>query len=205
MFIPQSMQMDGGSQQLDSFIAQNGFAVLVSSDLQSTHLPLTYAVEEGPNGTLYGHMAKANPHWKSLEGERVLVVFAGPHSYISPNFYATKPAVPTWNYAAVHCYGKVELLTHEETLDSMNSLVSQYEPGLHSQPDIMPEEYKQKLSQGVVGFRVQLDEIQAKEKLGQHKPADDQKGVYKALNETKHPDSLALATYMSDRNKGIGS
>lgn len=204
MFIPQSMQMDGGSQQLASFIAQNGFALLVSSDLQATHLPLTYAVEEGPNGTLYGHMAKANPHWKSLEGERVLIVFSGPHSYVSPNFYANKPAVPTWNYAAVHCYGKLELLTHDETLDSMNSLVSHYEPGLHSQSDIMPEDYKQKLSQGVVGFRVQLDEIQAKEKLGQHKPADDQKGVYEALSGSKHPDSLALANYMSERNKGMG-
>lgn len=145
---------------------------------------------------LYGHFAKANSHWKEVEGERALAVFSGPHAYISPTWYDSKPAVPTWNYAAVHCYGKVELLTEEDTAKSMDELVAKYEPNLNEEYEVMPREYKQKLARGVVGFKIILDKIQAKEKLGQHKKLEDQVGVFQALVNREYSDAKLLAGYM---------
>src|SRR3954454_11462855 len=90
-----------------AFIRRHSFAVLPSrheGGLVASHLPLLFDVEDGPKGRLLGHMARANPQWKQVVGD-VLVVFSGPHAYISPAWYEEEGTVPTWNYAAVHAYG----------------------------------------------------------------------------------------------------
>lgn len=90
------------------------------------------------------------------------MVFSGAHAYISPTWYDAKPAVPTWNYAAVHCYGVASLLSDTETQDMLDKLVTKYEPKLLQDKQIMPDEYQQKLRQAIVGFKIVIDEIQAK-------------------------------------------
>lgn len=203
MYTPASVELTE-SVAIANFIKQFGFGLIVSPTLEATHLPLTFKPEEGELGCLYGHFAKANGHWQQVDGQRVLVVFNGPHSYISPSWYQTTPAVPTWNYAAVHCYGVVELLSEQETSDSMDELVSKYEPELLSNDQLMPSEYKTRLTKAVVGFRILLDAIQAKEKLGQHRKPADQIGVYQALLETDSLEAQQLANYMKNRQLGIG-
>ncbi|SFF98638.1 FMN-binding negative transcriptional regulator [Neptunomonas qingdaonensis] len=140
MYIPSNMKMDDLSTAHD-FIDEFGFGVIVSDSLTGTHLPFVLHRDEGDNGVLYSHCAKANPHWKELDNKEVLIIFSGPHSYISPSWYAQSPAVPTWNYAAVHAYGIVSLLDDKQTLDAVEAVVGQYEPGLLIDKNIISDEF----------------------------------------------------------------
>jgi len=203
MYIPKNMALDD-KQAIAELIADFGFGLLISPTLEATHLPLLYEPAGDGQGYLYGHMAKANEHWKQLDGQQVLVVFSGPHSYISPTWYANGPAVPTWNYAAVHCIGRVEILEDNGTATAIQKLMQKYEPNLLADKALMPEEYIDKLSQEIVGFRVIVGSIQAKEKLGQHRKREDQMGVYHALTQSASAESRALAEYMLNRNIGTG-
>lgn len=203
MFIPKNMVMSGDNAIID-FIAHHGFALMVSPTQEATHLPLILEPSEGPQGVLYGHLAKANPHWKQLSGQRVLIVFQGPHAYISPTWYRRKPAVPTWNYAAVHCYGTVEFLDASETLASLEQLTAKYEPELLHANDTMPDEFVDKLSHAIVGIRIVLDDILAKEKLGQHRSQDDQQGVVAGLCSQDSLEAEMLVQYMRQRHLGTG-
>lgn len=204
MYIPKNQKMVEGDA-IKTFISYYGFGALISADLSVTHLPFIYESEEGKFGCLYGHFARTNPHWQDAENQRVMVIFNGPHSYISPTWYRTQPSVPTWNYAAIHCYGVLTLLNEQENAQAMNQLVAKYEPELLDAAEIMPPDYQSRLRQAVVGFKIFLDDIHAKEKLGQHRKADDQEGVFSALRESTHPDAVALSAYMKKRNIGTGS
>lgn len=204
MYIPKNMEMSE-EDAIKTFISEYGFGVLVSDDLTATHLPLIYESDEGTLGCLYGHFGRANAHWKVAEHQRVMVIFNGPHSYISPTWYSVKPAVPTWNYAAVHCYGVLKPLSEKENEQAMNQLVAKYEPELLDASETMPRDYQSKLRQAVVGFKIVVDDIHAKEKLGQHRKIEDQKGVFAALRQSAHPDDIALLAYMKKRNLGVGS
>ncbi|MBD2797066.1 FMN-binding negative transcriptional regulator [Xenorhabdus sp. 18] len=203
MYIPRKMKM-AGKDNITEFISTYSFGLLVSSSLTGTHIPFVFNPDEGDKGVLYGHIAKANPHWKELEKQRVLVVFTGPHTYISPTWYESENAVPTWNYTAVHCYGVTKILSGDETKLALESLVNKYENGLTENTQLMPEEFLNKQRQAIVGFKIIIDEIQAKEKLGQHKSLSDQRGVYTSLSESSRADDKKLANYMKIRNIGTG-
>ena len=192
-------------ERVSQFIKTYSFALMVDSEFEATHLPLVYKPDEGEFGTLYGHVSRANRHGKSLQDTRVLVVFNGPHSYISPTWYSEKPAVSTWNYAAVHAKGTVEYLDDDHTLACLDELISQYEPSILNDTSLLPADYQAKLLRGIVGIKIGLDSIQAKEKLGQHKSAADQQGVVTGLKSDKHPDARALLSYMLKHEVGIGS
>lgn len=203
MYIPKSTELLDQTAILD-IINSHGFGLMISPTLDVSHLPLIYEPSEGDKGVLYGHMAKANEHWRGLDGEKVLIVFSGPHAYISPTWYASKPAVPTWNYVAVHCFGRVELMDKQCTAESMNKLISKYDPIILGDAEFMPEEYLNRLSEAIVGFRILITDIQAKEKLGQHRKSEDQIGVYQALSNSDSLDAKAMASYMSKRELGLG-
>lgn len=206
MYIPNNIKTDDikvAHQLIDEF----GFGLLVSSvsdALTGTHLPMVLHANEGECGVLYGHFAKANPHWKDLEGKHVLMVFSGPHHYISPSWYAHAPAVPTWNYAAVHAMGKLNLLDAKQTIAVVEELVGQYEPELLAHQDIISHEYRDKLLSGIVGFKVALTSLQCKQKLGQQRALEDQAGVYNALRKAANPQALGLADYMKQQGLGLG-
>ena len=203
MYTPKKMIM-ADSENIATFIAGNSFGLMVSPSLTATHLPFVFHPDEGNRGMLYGHVARANPHWKELEGQQVLVAFTGPHAYISPTWYQAPEAVPTWNYAAVHCYGTVEMLDAEETERAMKVLVNTFEPGLMEKRQLMPAEFVSKKRQAIVAFKIRLDDIQAKEKLGQHRSEDDQRGVLAALENSPRTDNQQLADYMKTRRVGTG-
>lgn len=203
MYIPQSLQMQPNNS-VEQFINDYGFGVLFSESLDATHLPFLLESKEGEMGILYSHMARANPHWKSMSGQQVLVVFSGPHGYISPTWYASKPAVPTWNYAAVHVYGTVEILPDNETANVLEKTLRKYEPSLFDTPEVSPDAYRDKLSKAIVSMRISIDKIEAKHKLGQHRSKKDQLGVYRALAQSKNLDSISLARYMERTKVGKG-
>ena len=203
MFIPAKMQMQALKDQYN-FFRQFGFALLLSDELQVTHVPMTLVTEEGELGVLYAHMARANPHWKSLDQQKVKVVFNGPHSYISPSWYANGPAVPTWNYAAVHVTGRAILLDDAQTISAVHHLVRQYEPALLDNEALMPANYQHKLAKAIVGFKIEIQQIEGKQKLGQHKSIADQQGTAAGLARSKHSDAAALLAYMQQVGLGIG-
>lgn len=203
MYIPRKMVMNE-EDSARRFIAAYPFGLMVSPSLAATHLPFILDPQEGEKGALYGHVARANPQWKELAGQRVLVVFSGPHTYISPRWYPPKEAVPTWNYAVVHCYGVVELLDAAATRELMARMLDTFEPGLSGDTTLMPEAYMSCQLQGIVGFKIQLDDVQGKEKLGQHRSQEDQQGVFAALSASDRSDDRQLAEYMRMRGAGTG-
>jgi len=204
MYIPSNIKVDDISIAHD-FMNEFGFGVIVTSSLTGTHIPFVLHNNEGEKGVLYSHCARANKHWKELDGSDVLIIFMGPHSYISPSWYAQSPAVPTWNYSAVHAYGKVSLLNDIQTLKAVEEVVNKYEPNLLVKRDIITNEFRDKLLSGIVGFKIEISDIECKLKLGQQRKVEDQLGVYKSLLNSSDLDAQSLAKYMKKMSVGIGS
>lgn len=202
MYVPQTMALTD-PHAIASLIDAYGFGMLISPDLEVTHLPLLYE-SKGENTKIFGHMSRANPQWQALSGKRVSVVFNGPHSYISPKWYVSNPAVPTWNYAAVQCYGVFQTLGDKETLDVIHQLIHKYEAEILNDTQLLPAVYVDKLLKAVVGFQVVVDNIHAKEKLGQHKMPADQRSVFNALKNSPSTDANQLYEYMQQRHQGTG-
>ncbi len=162
----------------------------------ATHLPLVVK-DEGEHGLLEGHFARANPHWKSLAGEETLVVFNGPHSYVSPALYAESLSVPTWNYIAVHAYGVLSLVEDEPGKDALLAgLISDHEPAYAEKWRAMPEGFRRTMLAGIVGFRIPISRIDGKFKLSQNRPQADRLNV-QTTHAAGDPDQKALAAWMA--------
>src|SRR5208337_2715728 len=143
----------------------------------ATHLPLVVK-DEGEHGILEGHFARANPHWKSLAGQQTLVVFSGPHSYVSPTLYAEPLSVPTWNYIAVHAYGTLSLVEDEGGKDALLAgLIESHEPAYAEKWRQMPEGFRHSMLAGIVGFRIPITRIEGKFKISQNRPEADRRSV----------------------------
>lgn len=189
--------------ELHGFMRQYPFATLVSgAPPDATHLPITLDPSRGELGTLLGHVARGNRQWETLESAgEVLVIFHGPHAYVSPTWYETQLAVPTWNYAAVHVYGRVRLQDEAELRSTLEQLARTFEDG-RPQPwslDSVPDDWLEKLMRGIVGFEVEITRLQGKYKLGQNRSAADQEGVLAALSASSHPEDRALAAFQAAR------
>jgi transcriptional regulator len=201
MYIPNKFEMTNIAQKHE-FIEEFGFGAVISSEkgLSATHLPFVLKRDEAEQGALYAHCARANPLWKNLQGQKVLVIFTGPHAYVSPSWYTSKPAVPTWNYTAVHAYGVASLLNSQDTLNAVDQVVQKYEPQLLIERDIVTDHIKHKMLAGIVGFKIELTQIEGKAKLGQNRSKEDQTSVYNALNNSKDLNNVALAKYIQKQN-----
>ena len=163
--------------------------------LVATHLPLV-GKDEGPHGLLEGHFAKANRHWRSLAGHEALIVFPGPHSYVSPTFYVDPLSVPTWNYIAVHAYGTVELIEEETGKDALLSgLIQAHEPAFAEKWQAMPGEFRSSMLAGIVGFRIPIKRIEGKFKISQNREPEERSNVH-AAHAAGSEDQQALAAWM---------
>ena len=181
MYIPTPFRVVD-RETLYDFIEQHGFATLVTASQGgpvASHVPLWLDRERQ---VVAGHLARANPQCDLLTGLESLAIFQGPHAYISPTWYAATPAVPTWNYTAVHVTGIATRLSDERTAEVVDRLVSKYESGrANPWPNDLPPEFRQRMLAGIVGFELPLDRIEGKFKLGQNRSAADQKGVVQGL------------------------
>jgi transcriptional regulator len=201
MHIPAAFQVDD-ELKLTAFMQRHSFATLVTDDGAApfaTHLPMLWRQRGGKHGTLVAHLARANPQWQHFaSGRQALVIFHGPHSYISPSWYKTKVAVPTWNYAVVHAYG-VPLVIHEyERIDRLlREMVSVFEsPFEKPWPGQLPDDYWHKLIEGIVAFEIPIARLEGKFKLGQNRPSADIGGVVAALSSAEDSGSRSLAEMM---------
>ena len=201
MYIPSAFEIKD-PDKIGEVISSNSFATLISKDSESlfaSHLPFLYKPDQGVKGKLISHMAKANRHWQLFhEKEEVLVIFNGPHAYISPNWYVAEVAVPTWNYATVHVYGTPRIMeTEAELNDVLNKTVEKHESGLSNPwtPNL-PDEFKAKLHQAIVGFEIEITRIEAKFKLGQNRSKEDREKMLLTLQKSGDPESIRLAKLM---------
>jgi len=201
MYIPPAFRVDD-SRKLAEFIQSYSFATLITHDGAApfaSHLPMLYR-QEGDHGTLVSHVARANPQWRHFaSGGEVLAIFHGPHGYVSPSWYQTELAVPTWNYATVHAYG-VPILIHEpeRVASLLNETVSTYEASF-DQPwrGELPVEFVDKLTQGIVAFELPIARIEGKFKLSQNRSETDIQGVIDGLSRSGGAENFALARMMA--------
>jgi transcriptional regulator len=201
MYIPKTDQVTDIAR-LHRFIYDHSFATIISiveACICGTRVPMLLDPLRGPTGTLIGHLARANPQWRSFDGRtEAMVAFDGPHAYISPNWYVTAPAVPTWNYATVHAYGRPRAIEDDAQLESIiDRLVAAHESGLPNPwpaPGQLPAEFKAKLIRAIVGFEMEIERIEGKFKFGGNRPKEDQLSMIYHLEESPSARARELAT-----------
>lgn len=201
MYIPANFQ-ETDRTKLFNFMERHSFATLVSQqyhNLVASHLPLLLDRAVEPRGRLIGHMARANSQWQTAADQRVLVIFHGPHAYISPSWYDARNVVPTWNYVTVHAYGTLRLIEdHDRLHDIVQRTVQRYE-STRPQPWSMdgPEpEFLDKLLTAIVGFEIDIERLEGKWKLNQNHSAERQANVIRGLREANEHDERQIAEWM---------
>lgn len=201
MYIPEHFK-ETNSERISSLIKGNSFGMLVTAPdgvPYVSHLPFIFDYTAGSKGKLLCHMARANPQWQHFSsGGEVLVVFQGPHAYVSPSWYSS-PGVPTWNYAVVHLRGKPRLIESEFELEALvERLTDVYEFHMPNpwQPNLSSER-RTKLLNMIVGFEIEVTDIQAKFKLSQNRPPEDQQSVIEKLSQSSNQAEAAVAKLMS--------
>jgi len=197
MYIPQHFAIKDVTTAY-KVIEEHSFATLVSVHNGvpfATHLPLMLNQEKT---YLYGHFARQNPQWKDIQNQTVLAVFHGPHCYISPSWYETNQAVPTWNYVTVHVYGEVELIEDEHELTStLQDLVLQYEaPDSSYRLQDVDAEYLRSMNKGVQGFKIKIEKIEGKAKLSQNQSLYRQELIIKQLEQIPFPNEQQIVSLM---------
>ena len=186
-------------------IEQHDFGLLVShgaAGLVASHIPFLIDCD-GEALRLHGHLARPNPQVGDLEaGGEVLAVFHGPHAYISPQWYATGPSVPTWNYVDVHAYGTVRLVEERDWLRGMLHRLSERHEARNPVPwriEDLPGTYLESMLNGIVGIEIAVTRIEGKYKLSQNRPAADRPGIIAALDAQRDSDARTIAHLMRDR------
>jgi transcriptional regulator len=200
MYVPEHFREEDG-ERIAALLRAYPFALMISvreGAPQVSHLPLVYDVDESGTPWLYGHFARANPQWRGLgEGSQALAVFNGPHAYVSPAWYE-RPGVPTWNYAAVHVHGRVELI---EDKDELSTLVGRMSETFEAGDDPWRwADYADRFGgmlEHIVGFRMAVEQVEAKFKLGQNRIDADRRNVRAQLSASADTEAQALARLMS--------
>ncbi|MFT5738226.1 MAG: transcriptional regulator [Maribacter sp.] len=184
--------------EIKEFIRQNSFGILVSQvdgKPWATHIPLELDTDENGADIIVSHIAKANPQWQSFsDTKEVLCIFNGPHSYVSSSWYQAEE-VPTWNYIAVHVYGTLRIIEEQAVIASMHKLVDKYEQNSEcpiSIHKLSPKTMRQ--VKGVVGFQIQITDIQATKKLSQGREEDHPRIIEEL--EKQDPRAIAVAKVM---------
>jgi transcriptional regulator len=193
---------------LSAHLERHEFALLVSHGplgMVASHIP--FLIEhQGEELHLLGHLARPNPQVADLaRGGEVLAIFSGPHAYISPRWYASGPAVPTWNYADVHACGKVRLIDEADWLRSfLDRLSKRHEAGSEApwRMEDQPAAYMTGMLKGIVGFDITVTRLEGKFKLSQNRPAVDRPRIVAALETRGDSDAAAVAGLMRQRERG---
>jgi len=204
MYIPKQFQITD-TAWCHALMRAQSFAAMITADDAgvpfATHLPILVDPARGPLGTLRGHVARANPHWRYLSaGRPTLVIFAGAHAYVSPSWYATHPSVPTWNYVAVHATGPGALVEDPEPVKTLLAdLVRTYESSGPTAWSLegLPADYLAGMQRGIVAFEIPIERLEGKAKLSQNRDAVDQARTREALAAADDPLARAVAALMA--------
>ena len=201
MYVPESFGVSD-PRTLEAFIERYDFATLISSSsagLVASHIPIIFR-RSGERAVLVGHVARANSQWHCFDGmAEALAIFHGPHAYVSPSWYSTSPAVPTWNYAAVHVYGKPRA-TDDRTFTSaaLGALVARYESTRAKpwQTESLGADFFENLARAIVAFEMPVERIEGKFKLGQNRSKEDRLGMLAGLESEHSSNADALAEFI---------
>lgn len=206
MYIPPHFK-EINQQEIETLVREFGFALLISvkDNLPiATHIPLQLFVDENGNWTLQGHMARANEQWKNFETNKdVLAIFMGPHAYVSPSWYNHRN-VPTWNYRAVHAYGKIEIVEGEKLELMLRDLMARHENAHAEKPqgyDEIPAKTLDIDLRGLVGFEIKVERIEAASKLSQNRDSESHENIIEQLKKSEAYDSKRIAEEMEKRKK----
>jgi transcriptional regulator len=209
MYIPPLFREDDRAT-LHAMIREARLSLLVSNGADGfpevSYLPLLLDETDGANGTLIGHLARANPHWKSLaEAGKAKAIFRGPDAYVSPAWYPTKQVhhrhVPTWNYEAVHAIGRVEVFDDAARLRAVVArLTSRFEAS-RAEPwtiDMAPPDYIEMMLKAIVGVRLTIEDLRGKRKMSQNRESVDRQGVRDALAASTDPGEQGVLRSMQE-------
>jgi len=200
MYIPKLYREEDREKILE-FLKRNNFPALVTYDGEkpiATHLPVEVVEAEDGALTIFGHISRANPQWKSFGDQEVLIIFQGAHTYISPRWY-DHVNVPTWNYMMVHLYGKVRLVEGNELYSLLSGLVTNHETQTGFSLESLPQDFVQKEMSGVVGFAVDVSRVDGGYKLSQNRNDADYENIIRELEERGDEQSFGVAKEMRGR------
>lgn len=207
MYIPKHFCEDDQAV-LQRFIRDHSFATLVNVQEDgipvATHLPFVFEPEPGPYGTLKAHMALGNPQWRTFATEReVLVIFQGPHAYISPSWYETELSVPTWNYATVHAYGRPHIIEDtSELYEHLKILVATHESQFaRPWPFQLPMDYVEHMMKGTVAFSMEITRLEGKFKMSQNRSESERARVSAELRASQDSTLCEVAGLVSGTRK----
>jgi transcriptional regulator len=191
---------------LHAHMKEWSFATLVShsnAGLHVSHLPFLLEAQRGPMGTLTTHLARANPHCDVLRtATEALVIFNGPHAFVSPSWYSDQRTFPTWNYAAIHAHVRLESIDDPAAIrDILTRTVDTYDAPLGGSWSFgaMPEDLIVPRLRAIAGVELTITGIEGKFKLNQDRSADDRYGVIAALQRQGTAQGKAVAQLMADR------
>ena len=195
MYSPSYNRLENRAELLE-FMRDNGFPLLVTGTggtLHASHLP-SMVHDRDNEIVLDMHMARSNPQWKEFFDDEVMVVFSGPHAYVSPRWYLEKERVPTWNYAAVHAYGTPIIVSDKKAkFDSQRRLVARLDPEWLPKFDVLRQEYVDNMLDGIVNFEVRVTRIETRWKLSQNRGRAEQDSIASHLEGSADSSARALA------------
>ena len=208
MYIPKANRVDD-LPTVHAFMEAHAFAALVTpidGVPFATHLPLIVD-RDGEFGTLRGHLARANPHWEHFAGGPSLVIFTGPHAYVSPSWYETVPSVPTWNYTAVHATGTVRVIDDAVAVHEILRRSIDIEEAAFAQPwemTSLSDEYMAAMTRAIVAFEMPIERLEGKWKLSQNRIPIDRERVASRLTESEDPTKRATGALMRELERTRG-
>lgn len=206
MYTPKHYAVTDRPKMFD-FMKDNSFGILFShtgGEPMASHLPFMIDENGGEQGLVLGHMAKANNQWRYADGQQVLVVFHGPHTYVSPTWYQDEEVVPTWNYVAVHATGIFKAMEDRAELEeSVGRLVDQHEASQPKpwQPDFQST-YSDQMLKRIVAFQIEITSLQGKWKLNQNHPEHRRRRVAEQLKTLGGEVNLQIAELMDEDMAG---
>jgi transcriptional regulator len=187
MYTPEIYKNEN-QEEIKKFLKENSFGILVNQtngELCATHIPLELDINKDGNQILYGHISR-----------EILAIFSGPHSYISSSWYDHEN-VPTWNYIAVHVYGKIKIIEGEAVIESLKKLVDKYEQNSKNPVRVADLSKKTMMqTRGIVAFEIEITEIQAKKKLSQNRDEKNYQNIISELEKANTNQSIAIANEM---------
>jgi transcriptional regulator len=201
MYVPKAFAVDDLAR-LQDFMEEFNFATVVTQrdgELTASHIPFLLDRSVEPYGALRAHVAIRNPQLEDFRsGSQALVIFQGPHTYVSPSWYVKPENVPTWNYTVVHAYGAPKILDRAAMVALLKGLVGKHERSFDKPWDFDPDDaWMQKQMPEIAGFEIQIEKLQGKFKLNQNRTAADRAGVVEALSSSEDPLQRAVASLMN--------
>ncbi len=202
MYIPKYFREED-HEKIMAFLKQNNFPAIVSFDGEkpiATHAVVEVGEDENGKVTIYGHMSRANPQWKTFGSQEIMLIFQGAHTYISPRWY-NHVNVPTWNYMMIHVYGRVRFLQGDDLFELLSRLIRNHEANSQYRLESLPQDFVQKEMRGIVGFAIDVTRIEAGYKLSQNRNDEDHENIVRELDERGDPYSAEVARAMREERE----